>query len=62
MKIDNDDNINKFKEYTVEVSFLINANARSRTEARIGTLNRLQFPGHTVANLIVTVKDLPDGE
>tara|TARA_R110002012_G_scaffold154312_3_gene314582 strand:- start:27707 stop:27910 length:204 start_codon:yes stop_codon:yes gene_type:complete len=50
----------KFEEYTAEVSFIINANARSKTEARVNLLNKLQFPGHTVANLIVTIKDLPD--
>ena len=50
----------EYKEYTVEVSFLMNAKARSRTEARINVLNRLQFPGHSIANLIVTVRDLPD--
>ena len=50
------------KEYTAEVSFLINVLATSRTDARIKLLNRLQFPGHTVANLTVTVKDLPDDQ
>ena len=50
----------EFKEYTVKVSFLMNAKASSKTEARINVLNRVQFPGHSVANLVVTVKDLPD--
>ena len=50
----------EYKEYTIKVSFLMNAKARSKTEARINVLNRVQFPGHAVANLVVTVKDLPD--
>jgi len=48
------------KEYTAHVSFAMSAHAQSRTAARINILNRLQFPGHTVANLIVTVKDDED--
>ena len=52
----------KFEEYTVNVSFVMSVSARSRTEARVNVLNKLQFPGDAIANLIVTVKDLPDDE
>ena len=48
------------KEYTAHVSFAINCQAQSRTAARINLLNKLQFPGHMVANLIVTIKDDED--
>ena len=50
----------KFEEYTVNVSFVMSVSARSRTEARVNVINKLQFPGDIIANLIVTVKDLPD--
>ena len=49
----------EMKDYTASISFLINAKGRSKTEARINLLNKLQFPGHQVANLKVTIIDLP---
>tara|TARA_R110002020_G_scaffold107738_7_gene250077 strand:+ start:441 stop:692 length:252 start_codon:yes stop_codon:yes gene_type:complete len=45
------------KEYTAHVSFAISSKAQNRTAARINILNKLQFPGNVIANLIVTIKD-----
>tara|TARA_R110000824_G_scaffold396242_1_gene597603 strand:- start:208 stop:474 length:267 start_codon:yes stop_codon:yes gene_type:complete len=62
MQILNRSSMNKFEEYTVNVSFVMSVSARSRTEARVNVINKLQFPGDIIANLIVTVKDLPDDQ
>ena len=50
----------EYKDYAANISFVVSATGRSKTEARINLLNKLQFPGHQVMNLKVTVIDLPD--
>ena len=51
------------KEYTGHVTFDILVNAEDEETARISVVNKLQFPGHLIANLHVSIRseeDIPE--
>ena len=47
------------KEYTVHVRFDMAALAENKEVAKTAVLSKLHFPGNVIANLEVSVRDLP---